>query len=262
MAKISSLSQMIDYLKLSLGMPVINVELTNQQYIQLIEDSVDVFCRYNYSDASYLTNSIIGLSAGLNQQPLSGTYDILTMQPLTNLEALCDFNLSFGFDGINTLFSPQNILLYQEFVNGNFPYPTSTGKGGFASPGMILTNYQTSMMYVQDVNMLFGKQYTVSLIYGQDMLQINPTPDQDLIGVLSFYKRQDACTIYNHPLFKKLTLALSKQRWASNLKKYTGTLPDGLTINAQEMYTEGKTDYDAALEDIKKESEPISFYIA
>jgi len=262
MARIQSLSQMVDYLKLSLGMPIINVELTNKQFMQLIEDCVDVFCRYNYSDASYLTNSIIALSAGANQQPLSGTYDVLTGKPLTNLESLCDFNLSFGFDGINTLFSPQNILLYNEFQNGNFPYPTSTGKGGFSNPGMMLTNYQTSMGYVQDVNMIFGKQYTLSLIYGQDMLQINPTPAQDLIGVLSFYKRQDACNIYNHPLFKKLTLALSKQRWASILKKYTGTLPDGLTINASEMYTEGVTDYKEALEDIKKESEPISFYVA
>jgi hypothetical protein len=261
MAKIQSLSQMTDYLKLSLGMPILNVEVTDKQFYQLIEDSIDVFHRYNYSDGSYLTNSCILLSAGFNQQPLSSTYDLFTGQPLSNIESLCDFNLSFGFDGINTLFSPQNILLYQEFQNGNFPYPTSTGKGGFASPGMVLSNYQISMQYVEDINVMFGKMYTISLIWGQDLLQISPTPSQDLMGVLSFYKKQSANTIYNHPLFKKLTIGLAKQRWASNLTKYLGTLPDGLSINT-DIYNQGTLEYKEALEDIKKESEPIAFFVA
>ena len=280
MATITSLSAMTDYCKLRLGMPVIQVELTDAQFTQIIEDCVDIFSRYLYGDdGTYLDRAIITVSAGQWEVPLSSTYDYsrgytvsagtsaaYTAYPLVNnIEAIYEFGVSFGMDGINTLFSPTHVLLYDQFVNkGQYPGGPGTGLGMYGpDTGFILTNYQISMMYVEEINNMFGKYYTAKWLPGRQVIQIVPTPASTVTAVLSFYRRSAAENIYNHPLFKRLALAKCKEQWGGlDIGKYAATLPDGMTINYSEIYQQGKDELTEVLTDIRAESEPVNFFIA
>ena len=264
MAKIVTLQQFKYYVKLRLGMPIVNLEVSDSQIEQIIEDCLDIFCRYMYEEGSYMDYAILNVSACQSEIPLSAAFDQRTGQNLTNIQDIYDYSLSFAADGINTLFSPTHVLLYDQFVNkGDYPGGPGTGVGVIAgNTGLTLTNYQISMMYLKDIEMMFGKYYRISYINGLDVLKIVPTPVQNLTGVLMFYRRQMAVNLYNHPLVKRLVLAKTKQQWGNNLGKYNATLPNGTTINYDRLIQQGLDEEEKVMDDIRSEGAPIDFYIA
>lgn len=263
MSKITTKQQLIDYCKLASGQPVINIEMTDQQMGQHIDDCVDLFCRYAYHEGTYMDYAVITFSAGVNELPLVSAWDSMRGQYITNVQDVYDFGLSFGFDGINTLFSPQHVLLYDSFVGqGNYPGGPGTGIGSIGlGTGLTLANYQISMNYIEQIKEMFGKMYTVSYLQGSEVLKISPTPNQNVTGALRFYRRETAENIYNNILFKFMLLGRIKQKWGEHLGKYAATLPDGITVNYDRMITEGKEEFEKYFEEIRKTAEPIDFFI-
>jgi len=259
MAEITDLDGMKNYVLTMLGYPVINIELSDAQLEQCIEDSVMDFQRYNYDEGSYRDFFIFQTSANVSDYAVSSVTDYTTGETLDNVQHIWDFSVSFGMDGINTLFSPAHILLYNQYVEqGSYP-----GGPGYGSPGgLVLTTYQTAMIYLDMINEMFGKMYSVDYLPGRQVIRISPTPSSAVIGVLILWRKEYAHYLYNNPLVKKLALARAKKRWGSNLNKYTGTLPDGLNINAQAIIDEGKEEEEKWLERMFDESEPPDFIVA
>lgn len=252
MARIWTLPQMRDYIKTTLGHPVINVEIADTQLDQLIEDSIDDFNRTNYGEGSYLDYTLFTLSAGVTEYDLSGN----------NIMDVFDFGVSMGADGINTMFTPTHILLHEQWV-GQGGYPGAWGSWGpFSDNGMVLGNYQISMMYLETINEMFGKMYQVNYLPNREVLRVYPTPTEQVTGALALYRKEQAMYLYNHPLIKRLTVGRARIRWGWHLGKYAVTLPDGMTINADAMIAQGKEEEQAALEEIRLTSEPVDFYIA
>ena len=172
MAKITNLTDMKNYVLVELGFPVLNIEISNEQLEQEIENTIQDFRRYNYDEGTYRDYFLLQTSAGVGDYPVSAVKDYTTSATLDNVEAIYDFNVSFGIGGINTLFSPAHVLLYQQYVNQG-AYPGGPGAGG---SGLILTNWQTSMMYLDMINEMFGKMYTANYIPGREVIRIVPTP--------------------------------------------------------------------------------------
>jgi len=258
MAKITNLTEMKNYVLVQLGFPVINIEISNEQLEQAIEDTVQDFNRYNYDEGSYRDYFIFQTSAGQKDYPISAVRDYTTSAVLDNVEFIWDFSVSFGADGINTLFSPAHVLLYNQYVEqGN--YPGGPGGGG---GGLVLTNYQTSMMYLDMINEMFGKMYSVDYHPGREVLTITPTPSEALIGVLILWRREYAYNLYNNPLVKKLAVARAGIRWCRNLLKYSGALPDGLNINVDGYLSDYKADEEKWLDRMWEESNPPDFIVA
>lgn len=258
MAKITTLEGMRNYCKLMLGMPVINVECDDSQFNQIIEDSIQDFQRYNYDEGSYMDYIIFTASAGVDEYPASAHPD------LAEIKSVYDLSLAFGLDGINTLFSPTHLLLYDQYVNrGNYPGGPGTGTGSFpANTGMVLAGYQIAMMYLDEIKNSFAKMYHADWLPGREVLRIVPTPSTTVTGLLIVYKREYATHLYNHPLVKKLCVARCRIQMGWHLNKYGATLPDGISINAGEMVAKGEKDEETTMENIRLESSPIDFYIA
>lgn len=258
MAKITNLNQMKDYVITQLGHPVINIEISNTQLEQAIEDTCQDFNRYNYDEGSYRDYFILQTSAGQQDYAVSAVRDYATSATLDNVEFIWDFSLSFGLDGINTLFSPAHILLYNQYVEqGSYPGGPAYGAPG----GLVLANYQTAMIYLDMINEMFGKMYSVDYIPGREIIRITPTPTTALIGVLILWRREYAYNLYNNPLVKKLAVARAGIRWGRNLNKYGGQLPDGLTINAGEIISEYREMEEKWLDRIFDESHPPDFQV-
>lgn len=251
MAKITTVQAMRDYIKLMLGWPVINVELADIQIDQIIEDSVQDFSRLNYGEASFRDYIIVQTSAGVGEYNLSGS----------NLSDVYDLSISMPADGINTMFTPTHMLLYEQFQTyGTYPasmgYPRMIGDSGITLGG-----YDIAMMYLKEIRNHFGKSYSCVWLPNREVLKIVPTPMEAATGVLCVYRKELDVNLYNHPLMKKLCVARAKKLWGWHINKYSVTLPDGMGLNGSEMISEGKSDEEAILQEMIASSEPTDFFI-
>lgn len=244
-----SLQEMREYIYTRLGYPVVNVEVTSDQLDVIIYDTIQDFQRYAYGEGVELEYTTLLVSAGVSEYYVGDS----------NIEAAFDIDISYGIDGINTLFSPTHMLLYNDWVaNGNYP-----GGSGymFGGGGGVLSNYEISMEYLEQAKMMFGKHYTVKYHTSKRALVITPTPDSCAIATVGLYRRADMARLYNHPLVKKLAVARARIQWGEHLDKYTVTLPDGSTMNGAAMKQIGFEQEDKWFEEIRKESAPIDFFV-
>ena len=247
-----NLSDMKQYVLTRLGQPVINVELADQQLDVLIYDSVQDFNRYNYGDGVDLVNTTLLVSAGVSEYYVGDS----------GIEAAYDISLSHGMGDINALFSPTHLLLYNDWVNnGNYPGGPGTGLYSFGGGGGMLTSFEIMGEYMAQANQMLGTEHTVKFNYNNQTLVVTPTPKQCMFASLQLYCRTDAERLYNHPLVKKLAVARAKIQWGLQLGKYTITLPDGSSMNGFEIMNKGYEEEEKVMDDIRKESEPIDFFI-
>lgn len=255
MARIQTLEQFRDYIKLKSGSPILQMEMTNTQIDQCIEDAVDYFCRYAYEEGSFLDYAILRLTSGVDEIPMTSAYDLRTNSYLTNVMDVYDFVVATGMDGINVMFSPTNILLYNEWVvRGNYP----GGVGTLPDTGLTMSNYYTSMGYLKEIQNTFSKRYTINFLPGREVFKIVPTPSQDMTGVLQYYRRENAEFLYNHVHVKKLAVAKCQQLWSRfNIGMYDVTLPDGNRINYEAIFNMAREDEEKVMESIRLEAPPV-----
>jgi hypothetical protein len=255
MARIVTMEQMRNYIKLMLGAPVINIEVTNAQLDQVIEDSVQQFHKYDYGTGQYLDYFIFTTSAG---QTYYNMYeDPATSATWATVSNIVDLHISFGVNGINTLFSPTHILLMENGQANNVLGGSKLFTGN-VTPGLEMTSYQIAMMYLTELKERLGKMYTVNWIPARGTLMITPTPRETVTGVLQLYRRETIENLYNDDLVKRLCLAKTKIVWGGILRKYSMTLPGGGTITGTEIREEGREEEREILELIRLESEQPS----
>lgn len=254
MAIINTLPAYREYIKRKLGSPVVNIEVDNDQIDQIIEDSVQDFHRYTYGESTYRDALAITLSAGVSAYYLG-----------PSVESVLDISLMNTPNNINTLFTPQHQLLYQDWVtNANYP-GGGGGAGGNSSAGlggaMVMSNYDISMIYLKEIEDHFVRKYSAQFDTNDMTLRIWPTPNADTFGLLQVYTRQTSENLYNNPLLKKLVVARTMIQWGLHLIKYNITLPGGGQLNASTYLEKGERDEAAALESMVKESHPPIFLV-
>lgn len=255
MARIVTNDQMRNYIKMMLGAPIINIEVANAQLDQVIEDSIQEFQKYNYGEGQYLDYAIFTASAG--QTTYNFFEDPVLSASWENVSNVVNFEISFGINGINTLFSPTHILLMENGQANNM-LGGSRLFGGQYTPGLELTSYKIAMMYLQDIQETLGKQYMVNWIPYSGTLVITPAPKENVTGILQLYRKEKIENLYNDNLVKRLCIAKTKILWGNILRKYNMTMPGGGTINADQIRQEGFDEETDILEQIRLESEPCS----
>lgn len=240
--KITSLVEMRDYIKRTLGVPVICVEVTDDQYDDIIYDSVQDLYRYLYDETTDRTYMAFPVTSATSAYTLDD--DILDV---------VDFNMMNWFDDINVLHSPTHMLLYNDWVtNGNYP-------GGPGGGGASLVSYDLAMTYFKEVQNQFSPSYQINYNNLTNQMSIIPTPKQNGVGLLQVFKKVDAVKIYNHPIMKRLCEARARFRWGSNIGKYSVTMPGGGTMNGSEIKSDGKTQIDETMALIKGPDSEGSF---
>jgi hypothetical protein len=246
MAKITTLDGLKDYLLYRCGYPVVNVEVDRDtQLDNIISDTIQMYQNYNLSDGTqeYFIFSAI---AGVDTYNMSGL----------NIQGIVDIDLSMGMDSINIMFSPTHQILYSDFIR----------KGSIMgvdnpdfSPGLTLTSFDVAMMYLKEIKNHFGRGYAVQYNKNRETLKITPVPSESGVGVLTLYKKEEAIYLYNEYLIKELAYGKTMMQWAQNLGKNSVTMPDGISVNYQDIYSRGKEIADAAMADIKSQSPPPDF---
>jgi len=253
MAKITTLSGLKNYIMHMLGFPVMQVELDTTddgQMDMVIETTVQDYQELNSSEGNYLHYTSILVSAGVSEYNLSGH----------NIEAIYDMDLAMDLYGINVLFSPEHVLLYDQWVNkGN--YPGGPGSRSTSNTGLVISEYQVAMQYIEQIKVMFGKQHTAKWHKEREVLEILPPPKQCGVGMVALYLRTEAIYLYNNRLVKKLAIARCKELLGRVIRKYAVTMPDGITIDGASLVSEGREDENKWYEEMRSESARGDFFI-
>ena len=172
MARITTLAAMKTYVKKMLGQGVITIEVSDQQIEQIIEDTIQIFQEYYSGEGNYQNYIPFTVSAGVS------TYNVSAY----NLAATVAFDLTNTNDGINVLFSDTHNILWKDWViYGN--YPGGPG-GGDSGGGTVLTNYEISTQYLEDVRDRFEILYNAQYSDARQEILLTPTPTENGIGLL------------------------------------------------------------------------------
>jgi len=246
---ITSIQDFVQYIKLMLGSPVQNVEVDDSQIIQIIEDSVQTFQRYTYGEAVFRDVMYLPLSAGINVYQLTSAVDsILDIQFKDNTD-------------INTLFTVQHNLLYPALQNGIFGGTAGGAQTGNIGGAFNLTNYNVNMLYLKTIEDMFARTYYAQYSPNSNVMRVWPTPEVSGMAMLTVWRKEEAISLFNNILLKKLVLAKTMILWGNILGKYSMTLPGSGTINYQIFIDRGTKDEEAALEAMEKESYPCLFFV-
>ena len=215
--------QLIDYCKRRLGHPVTELNLDDDQVSDRIDDAIEFFQEYHFDGVEkvFLKHTITEQNITDEWIPIAdAVISVIRVLPIPNFNAF-----QTGF------FNEEYQLRLQDLANFT---------------GSSLINWAMSMTNFSLVDHLFSIQPTMMYNRKQDKLYLETEWANKFIEgsilVIEAYRVLDPATypqVYNDMFLKKYATALLKQQWGSNLKKFTGvTLPGGVTLDGQTIFTE------------------------
>jgi len=242
--RFQSLTDMKNYLKRRLGWPVVCVEIDDAQFDQIILDVVSIAHRYLYAESTYRDFIAFKIEKG------KSTYEM----PCEICDTV-DFQVMSYLNDINVLFSPTNMLLYNDWVNqGNYP-------GGPGSNGASIVSYDVAMMYFGELQSQFDVKYIIDYHEPSRTLRLQPTPKEDGVGLLECWKKARVRDLLDHVIVKELCYARCLQQWGLHLSKYQITMSGGASVNGQMIYDNGTTLWDQWFERMVNESYFPQFWV-
>lgn len=242
--ELRSMSDAIKYIRMKLGEPVINVELTNPQIGQCVIDSLQLFHRYLTGEAIYEDLITIELVAGKKSYPMPDEI-VETVELHTNYSG-----------DINELFTAEHQVLME---TGILPQILHQTAGNMV--GLELTSYDIATKNLELVKRFFSQGFTINFHPMRKEMTVNPVPKQNLFGVIVVWKKESLENCVNHPLLKELMVAETKILWGGVLGKYQLSLPGGGTVTGVELKQEGKEEKEKVKEAFFEEQEPLGFFI-
>ena len=250
MAKPNSRQTFSDYCLRSLGAPVIEINVDEDQ----LEDRVDEALQYYqefHSDATvrtYLKHLITATDVSNEYIPISSDIIFISkMFPLTS-----SFNTSRNFFDIK----------YQMMLNDIADLMNFAGD---------LAYYEQMQQYLSLLDMKLNGHPQVQFARRQNRLYIfGDFADNDIKAgdyiVAEVYTTVDPSThtsVFNDMFVKEYTTALIKQQWGTNLIKFDGMqLPGGVVLNGRQIYDDATGEIERLRENLRLEQElPPDFFV-
>lgn len=239
---VASREQLKQYALRALGAPVLQINVSEEQLQDRIDEGLEYFNLYHYDgiERMYLKHQIT--------QANIDTQSVTIPDYIYGVKRIVPFRLGS---------SSQNLFDIQYQLRLNDLYE--------------LTN--TSMVYYSMVmqhmtlldEMLNGyPQFEFNRLSSKLSLEVNKT--KLVLGdwmIIECYRILDPATstkVWGDPWLKLYVEALFKKQWAVNLKKFQGMqLPGGVTIDGQSMYLEAVQEIDQLETDLRDKSAPLGF---
>ena len=257
MAKPTTKQELIDHCLRKLGAPVLEVNVSEEQLDDCIDDAIQYFQERHFDgvERMYLKYKITqdDLDRGRANAP-SGTGMVGTTAT------------GGGFS--NTWYENANFINVPDSVIGVekvFKFDTSSISGGMFSikyqlflndlyffNSVELLQYQMTKRYLEDIDFLLTTDKQIRFNKRQDRLYLDidwGSQDKDQYLVLDCYRALDPANfsqVYNDSFLKRYCTALIKKQWGQNLIKFKGVkLPGGIEFNGREIYQDGVEEVNA-----------------
>ena len=228
MASPASRSQLKDYCLRKLGFPVIDINVDDDQLEDRIDDALQKFRDYHYdgTEEIYLAHQV---TAG----DVSNTY-ITVADSIVGVSSILPINsgtiASNSSAGFNIFDINYQIRLsdFYNLLSSSYTYYV-IAREHLAMLDMIVTG-ELPFTYNKKVNQIDIQMDWTGRIAVGDFLVFQATR---IVDPTTYSK------VYNDSWLKSYTTALFKMQWGNNLSKYNNyTLPGGLVVNGEKIYTD------------------------
>tara|TARA_B100000424_G_scaffold259716_1_gene242853 strand:- start:92 stop:946 length:855 start_codon:yes stop_codon:yes gene_type:complete len=260
MAQPNTRQGLIDYGKRQLGAPVLEINVAEEQYDDLIDDAIQMFHNRHMDgvEKMYLKHKIT--ENFTNTVQASGTDGAVSSLGITTTTA------SATVTGIGaTTFSfeeTQNFIQIPDAVIGvekvwkvdsraiasnmfNLTYQIFLNEIYYFS-SMELLSYTQTKRYLEDIDFILHPDKQIRFNRRQNRLYIDSdysSMKEDDYLIIECYRTLDPneyTKVYNDPFLKRYFTALLKKQWGMNLIKYQGVkLPGGVELNGRQIYDDG-----------------------
>ena len=265
MAQPNTRQGLIDYGKRQLGFPVLEINIAEEQYDDLIDDALQTFHDRHMDgvEKMYLKHKIdeqfvntvkatdheggetsVGITTTTATASITGVgttvHSFVETQNYIQIpDAVIGVEKVWKVDS-RAIASNMFNLTYQIFLNEIYYFSS-----------MELLSYTQTKRYLEDIDFILHPDKQIRFNRRQNRLYIDSdysSMKEDDYLIIECYRTidpNDFTKVYNDPFLKKYFTALLKKQWGSNMMKFRGVkMPGGVELNGREIYDEGVKELD------------------
>ena len=274
MAQPSSRQGLIDYAKRQLGYPVLEINVADEQFQDLLDDAVQIFQERHFDgiERMYLKYKITeddvkrgrargaGESLGITTTSATGAGTTFNFEENTNF-----LQMPPSVVGVNQIFKIRSDTVYDGLFNIKYQLFLNDL---YQFGSIDLLQYSMVQTYLEDITFLLNPDMRYRFNIRQDRLYIDTdwatttAGDYFVIDCFRILDPDDFTRVYNDPFLKRYFTALSKKQWGQNLIKFQGVkLPGGVELNGRQIYEDGQRELDVIREQMSNTYElpPLDF---
>ena len=260
MAQPSSRDGLIDYAKRQLGFPVLEINVADEQFSDLLDDAVQVYQERHYDGIMrmYLKYKITqddvdrgrakggNTSLGISTTTTTSTVGLSTTFDLEENQNYIQMPPSVV--GVNQIFKIRSDTVYDGLFNIRYQLFLNDL---YAFGSIDLLQYSMVQTRLEDITFLLNPDMRFRFNIRQDRLYIDGdfnvinAGDYFVIDCFRILDPNDFTRVYNDPFLKRYFTALCKKQWGQNLIKFQGVqLPGGIQLNGRQIYDDGVKELD------------------
>ena len=226
--RIQSKQHLRDYILRQLGSPVINIEITQDQLDDAIDNALELFMQNAFSG---VVEKYLSLTVEAGKQEYELPYDVYAILKVMNKSKT-------GFASGST----DNIFSMGQYVASDL----------YRGLGKVnLLSYEITNQLIATIDAMFNVKVAFDFNVVSKILRFHEIPTADETMMLHCYVKNvptyttnpvqgepdiESTNIYNELIVRNLATAYSRYQWAGNLIKYNGsTLPNGLNIDVPSL---------------------------
>ena len=255
MAQPSSREGLIDYAKRQLGFPVLEINVADEQFQDLLDDAIQIYQERHYDGIArmYLKYKITQDDIDRGQaRGGDSTLGITTTTTTSTVGLSTTFNIEENNNyiqmppsviGVNNIFKVRSDTVYDGLFNIRYQLFLNDL---YAFGSIDLLQYAMVQTKLEDITFLLNPDVRYRFNIRQDRLyidvdwaQINKD-DYFVIDCFRILDPDDFTKVYNDQFLKRYFTALCKRQWGQNLIKFQGVqLPGGIQLNGRQIYDDG-----------------------
>ena len=260
MAQPSSREGLIDYAKRQLGFPVLEINVADEQFQDLLDDAIQIYQERHYDGITRMYLKYKITQDDIDRGQARGGDSTLGITPPTTTSTV---GLSTTFDleennnyiqmppsviGVNNIFKVRSDTVYDGLFNIRYQLFLNDL---YAFGSIDLLQYSMVQTKLEDITFLLNPNVRYRFNIRQDRLYIDA--DWSQINVNDFFvidcfrilDPNDFTRVYNDQFLKRYFTALCKKQWGQNLIKFQGVqLPGGIQLNGRQIYDDGVRELD------------------
>ena len=255
MAQPSSREGLIDYAKRQLGFPVLEINVADEQFQDLLDDAIQIYQERHYDGIArmYLKYKITQDDIDRGQaRGGDSTLGISTTTTTSTVGLSTTFNIEENNNyiqmppsviGVNQIFKVRSDTVYDGLFNIRYQLFLNDL---YAFGSIDLLQYAMVQTKLEDITFLLNPDVRYRFNIRQDRLyidvewaQINKD-DYFVIDCFRILDPDDFTKVYNDQFLKRYFTALCKKQLGQNLIKFQGVqLPGGIQLNGRQIYDDG-----------------------
>ena len=256
MAQPSSREGLIDYAKRQLGFPVLEINVADEQFQDLLDDAIQIYQERHYDGIArmYLKYKITQDDIDRGQaRGGDSTLGITTTTTTSTVGLSTTFNIEENNNyiqmppsviGVNQIFKVRSDTVYDGLFNIRYQLFLNDL---YAFGSIDLLQYAMVQTKLEDITFLLNPdvRYRFNILQYRlyidvDWAQINKD-DYFVIDCFRILDPDDFTKVYNDQFLKRYFTALCKRQWGQNLIKFQGVqLPGGIQLNGRQIYDDGE----------------------